>query len=132
MPDCKNAAGLHSKPEMDIIDLIIGSEGILGVITEIEVALNQKPTLMALVVFLPSEDEAISFVEDIRNSSLNPEFIEYFDSNAVNLLRNKQKENPESLPVPPIAEIEEASPIGEASWSLALFHWLLECKPLSI
>ena len=55
---------------------------------------------MALVVFLPSEDEAVGFVKDIRSSNINPEFIEYFDPNAVDLLRRKQQENPGSLPVP--------------------------------
>ncbi|HSW60629.1 MAG TPA: FAD-binding oxidoreductase, partial [bacterium] len=36
MPECKNAAGLFSEEGMDIIDLFIGSEGILGVIAEVE------------------------------------------------------------------------------------------------
>ncbi|MFW9917718.1 MAG: FAD-binding oxidoreductase, partial [Candidatus Thorarchaeota archaeon] len=36
MPPCKNAAGLYIEPHMDLIDLFIGSEGILGIITEIE------------------------------------------------------------------------------------------------
>jgi len=100
MPAGKNAAGLYSKPGMDFIDLLIGSEGILGVITEIEVILQPLLELMALVVFLPSEDEAVGFVKDIRSSNINPEFIEYFDPNAVDLLRRKQQENPGSLPVP--------------------------------
>lgn len=100
MPTCKNAAGLYSEPGMDFIDLIIGSEGILGVITEIEVILQPKSDLMALVIFLPSEEEAVGFVEDIRFSSIAPQFIEYFDPNAVDLLRNKHQENPGSLPVP--------------------------------
>ncbi|MFQ5979352.1 MAG: FAD-binding oxidoreductase [Candidatus Heimdallarchaeota archaeon] len=100
MPACKNAAGLYSKPEMDFIDLIIGSEGILGVITEIEIILEPHSEFMALVIFLPSEEEAVGFVEDIRSSNVAPEFIEYFDPNAVELLRKKHQENPGSLPVP--------------------------------
>ncbi|MFX0115704.1 MAG: FAD-binding oxidoreductase [Candidatus Hodarchaeota archaeon] len=102
MPACKNAAGLYSKPGMDFIDLIIGSEGILGVITEIEVILEPKPELMALVIFLSSEESAVGFVEDIRSSHIHPEFIEYFDPNAVDLLKQKQESNPGSLPVPSI------------------------------
>ncbi len=100
MPRCKNAAGLYIEPHMDLIDLFIGSEGILGVITEIEVILDPKPELMALVVFFPSEKEAIGFVEAIRSSNVDPDLLEYFDPNAVELLRQKQQDNPGSLSVP--------------------------------
>lgn len=100
MPLCKNAAGLYIEPHMDLIDLFIGSEGILGVITEIEVILQPKPELMALVIFFSGEKEAIGFVEDIRSSSVDPDLLEYFDPNAVELLRHKQQDNPGSLSVP--------------------------------
>ena len=39
MPAVKNAAGLYSKKGMDLIDLFIGSEGILGIISEITIKL---------------------------------------------------------------------------------------------
>ncbi|MHA2500850.1 MAG: FAD-binding oxidoreductase [Candidatus Hodarchaeales archaeon] len=78
MPLCKNAAGLYIEPHMDLIDLFIGSEGILGVITEIEAILEPKPELMALVVFFPGEEEAIGFVEAIRSSDVDPDLLEYF------------------------------------------------------
>ena len=41
MPDVKNAAGYFSKPGMDLIDLFIGHEGTLGIISEVEIALAQ-------------------------------------------------------------------------------------------
>src|SRR6202158_2327863 len=40
----KHASGYYVAPEMDVLDLFIGSEGTLGVITEIKVALLPKPT----------------------------------------------------------------------------------------
>ena len=40
MPDVKHAAGYFSKPNMDLLDLFIGSEGTLGVITEIGLQIN--------------------------------------------------------------------------------------------
>ena len=43
MPDVKHAAGYFSKPNMDLIDLFIGSEGTLGVITEIGLKLINLP-----------------------------------------------------------------------------------------
>ena len=39
----KNASGYFVAPEMDAVDLFIGSEGTLGVICEVEVRLLPKP-----------------------------------------------------------------------------------------
>jgi len=48
----KNASGYFVTPEMEAIDLFIGSEGTLGVICEIEVKLLPKPSgLLSGVVF---------------------------------------------------------------------------------
>jgi D-lactate dehydrogenase (cytochrome) len=43
MPDIKHAAGYFVKPDMDAIDLFIGSEGTLGAIAEIETRLIPEP-----------------------------------------------------------------------------------------
>jgi len=50
MPAVKNAAGYFSKPGMDLLDLFIGSEGTLGIITEAELALVQPPELILGVI----------------------------------------------------------------------------------
>ncbi len=48
----KNAAGLYIKPGMDLIDLFIGSEGKLGVITEADLILHKKPeSFISFAVF---------------------------------------------------------------------------------
>jgi len=67
----KHASGYYVAPEMDVLDLFIGSEGTLGVITEIEVALLPKPQgLLSGIVFFKSEDNLLAFVRDVRNLSL--------------------------------------------------------------
>ncbi|MGQ9722563.1 MAG: FAD-binding oxidoreductase [Candidatus Jordarchaeum sp.] len=101
MPQIKNSAGLYVLPGMDLIDLFIGCEGILGVITMVEVYITQKaPNLLSITAFLPSEGAAIEFVEDIRTdaSPIKPEAIEYFDSNAVALLRSLINEGTIQIP----------------------------------
>ncbi|MHA1352759.1 MAG: FAD-binding oxidoreductase [Candidatus Heimdallarchaeaceae archaeon] len=51
MPKCKNAAGYYYKKGMDLIDLFIGSEGTLGVITEVELWLEEMPSILENILF---------------------------------------------------------------------------------
>ena len=101
----KNAAGLFTEPSMDLIDLFIGSEGILGAITEVEVWITEKPeNVIAVTTFFPTEMDAASFVNDIRlkDSSLKTEFLEYLCPDSLKLLRKKQISDPPLVNMPPI------------------------------
>ena len=57
----KNTAGYLLRPGMDWIDLFVGSEGTLGVVTEAELALIPAPSgeFLAGVVFFPGDDAAV-------------------------------------------------------------------------
>ncbi|HBB86939.1 MAG TPA: FAD-binding oxidoreductase [Blastocatellia bacterium] len=67
----KHAAGYYVAPEMDLVDLFIGSEGTLGVVVEIEVALLPKPeALLSGIVFFSAEDDLLAFVQAARSRSL--------------------------------------------------------------
>ncbi|MEM4735652.1 MAG: FAD-binding oxidoreductase [Candidatus Thorarchaeota archaeon] len=92
MPRTKNAAGLFARQDMDLIDLFIGSEGILGVITQVELILEKLPrNIMTVMAFFPTEDDAVEFVVDARrqDSPIVMNFLEYFDSNAIRMIREK-------------------------------------------
>src|SRR5712664_293408 len=64
MPEVrKHASGYYVAPEMDVLDLFIGSEGTLAVIVEIEVRLLPKPEgLLSGIVFFKSEEDVLAFV----------------------------------------------------------------------
>jgi D-lactate dehydrogenase (cytochrome) len=110
MPSTKNAAGIFSASNMDLIDLFIGSEGIFGAITEAEVALQKWHNPISIVQFLPSDDKAIDFVISLRKEkSIRPEFIEFYSSHALNLLRKKQKEDPRIVGMPPIPDYAKSA-----------------------
>jgi len=70
MPASKNAAGFHSAPGMDLVDLFIGSEGTLGLVTEVEIALLPAPEgILAGIVFFASEEASWEFLREARARS---------------------------------------------------------------
>ena len=108
MPSTKNAAGYFCKPNMDAIDLFIGSEGTLGTITKIGLKIHHTPeTIVSSVVFFNAEKDALEFVNEARlksrrvrslstfaakessdENSINALALEYFDENALRFLQN--------------------------------------------
>lgn len=105
MPNVKkNTSGYFNKPDMDMIDLFIGSDGTLGIISEIEIELNKtKESIWGITAFMPDEDKALDLVRALRGErifndveplELKPSAIEFFNQNALNMLREQQKTNP--------------------------------------
>ncbi|MBI5807580.1 MAG: FAD-binding oxidoreductase [Ignavibacteriales bacterium] len=95
MPQTKNAAGYFCKENMDLIDLFIGSEGTLGVITEIKLKLIEyNENVFSCIIFFENENDAFNFIDESRDLSLNSSSvidargIEFFDHHTLNYLRN--------------------------------------------
>ncbi|MFX1455210.1 MAG: FAD-binding oxidoreductase [Promethearchaeota archaeon] len=106
----KNVAGIYSKPNMDLIDLFIGSEGILGIITQIDIWIIEKQTIISNVLFFNSEEDSINFTEELgQNNIASPEFIEFFSEEALELLREVQKKDPSIMKVPQIPKEAKAA-----------------------
>ena len=102
MPACKNASGYFAADGMDAIDLIIGSDGTLGVLTELTLKLVPAPKVIwAVSAFFPDEAAAIRFAEALRPVVKTAAAVEYFDGNALQILRNQKENNAafSSLPV---------------------------------
>ena len=65
----KNASGYFVAPDMDAVDLFIGSEGTLGVICEVETRLLPKPEgLLSGVVFFANEADVLALVARARTA----------------------------------------------------------------
>ena len=85
----KNASGYFFAPDMDAIDLFIGSEGTLAVICEIETRLVAKPQgLLSGVVFFANQPDVLAFVTAAR-ATLDARALEFFDDESLNFLREK-------------------------------------------
>jgi len=89
MPRVKHAAGYHCAEPMDAIDLFIGSEGTLGVITEVEVKTIDPPRkVLSLLAGWSDPAALIRFVRHVRDSNIvNPRCLEYFDSHSIRIMR---------------------------------------------
>ncbi len=91
----KNATGYFVAPEMDAIDLFIGSEGTLGVICEITARLLPKPEgLLSGVIFFENETDVLALVADVR-AHVDARAIEFFDRESLNFLHQKYPTIPE-------------------------------------
>ena len=82
----KSAAGLYLRPNMDIIDMFIGMEGVLGIITNAVIKAIKYPVICGLGVFFNNEDAALDFVEKIKNTNIDVVAIEFFNNDALKLL----------------------------------------------
>lgn len=100
----KNTSGYFNMPNMDMLDLFIGSDGTLGIITEIEIELNKtQKSDWGVTIFMPDEDKALDLVRALRGEQifrdvpqikLKPSAIEFFSHKALEMLRFQQKTNP--------------------------------------
>ena len=108
MPKAKNSAGYFVKPGMDAIDLFIGSEGTLGVITKIKIGLLPNPEkIISCVVFFESEENALDFIQKGREISytsraynniqaIDALSLEYFDEKTLDFMRDDYKQIPDN------------------------------------
>lgn len=110
IPQVKSAAGYYVKENMDLLDLFIGMEGTLGIISEIELKLIPKPlAVTALTLFMPDEESALKIVKKLRGYSENdidlltkPVAIEFFNADALNLLRESKEKSSAFANIPAI------------------------------
>jgi FAD/FMN-containing dehydrogenase len=83
----KNTAGYYMREGMDYIDLFIGSEGTLGIVTEVEVALLPIPGgLFTGVVFFDSDESALNAVDAWRPVR-GLRMLEYIDAGSLDMVR---------------------------------------------
>lgn len=113
----KNVSGFFNERPLDAIDLLIGSEGTLGVITEIELSLLPKPEgFFSGIVFFRKDDDLLGFVDEVKGTSfsvrehvagnvadegvgvpLDAALIEYFDDRALKFISEKFPETPSGM-----------------------------------
>lgn len=88
MPHAKNASGYFVADDMDAVDLVIGSDGTLGIITELELALLPAPDVTwGVSCFFAEESQAVAATIAARERMRHAAALEYFDPAALDVLR---------------------------------------------
>lgn len=111
----KHSAGYPLRPGMDWLDLLIGSEGTLAVITE--AALNLLPvpeSLLTGVLFFSDEAAALEAVEAFRDGR-KLRMLEYIDGSGLDLLRPEWAHIPDRGGAALLVE-EETGPDAADAW----------------
>ena len=115
LPLCKNAAGYYVQDGMDAVDLFIGSDGTLGIISQLTLELLPQPAhSCGLTCFFSGRDEeeareqALTYVEGLRGRE-EVAAIEYFDGPALELLRQRQQEEASLLTLGQLREAWRAA-----------------------
>jgi D-lactate dehydrogenase (cytochrome) len=112
----KNVSGFYNSQPLDAIDLFIGSEGTLGVISEIELKLLAKlEGFFSGIVFFERNEDLLGFVGEAKRisfarrsseknppanadgSALDAALIEYFDDRALHFISEKFPETPSEM-----------------------------------
>ncbi len=90
-PRCKNAAGFYVQPNMDWLDLFVGSDGTLCLFGRIKLKLIAPPAeFLSGILFLNDEEICWRLVKAIRESKTNeisPCSLEYFDDYSLQKLK---------------------------------------------
>lgn len=97
-PRVKTAAGYY--PATNLLDLIIGAEGTLGVVTRARLKLLPLPTaVLTVFTYFPDRASMLAFVVTARamDPVVGPRCIEYFDRRSLDLIRGR-------VPAVPIAD----------------------------
>ncbi len=85
IPHKKNSAGYYSRKGMRDLDLFIGSEGTLGIVTKVKVKLIPKPNFkVSLLAFFADYNNMFDFVKIARDLSVNDSSL--LDTNLIEFL----------------------------------------------
>ena len=138
MPDVpKRSAGYFARPGMDAVDLFIGSEGTLGIITEVTCdVVSPRPEIGLVWLTVPDEARALALVAALRREAqatwrsrdprgLDVAAVEHLDRRSLELVREAGADRRHDVQAPADAAValliqvelpRDAAPTSEAAY----------------
>ncbi len=113
----KRSAGYHAEPDMDLIDLFIGSEGTLGIITRVTFrTVTPAPNVVLAFVPCPDEASAIALTGRLRDASMqtwrdrapagiDAAAIEHIDHRSLQIVREDGADRRNNVAIPDATQI---------------------------
>jgi D-lactate dehydrogenase (cytochrome) len=115
-PSPKLSAGYFAAPDMDPIDLFIGSEGTLGVVTSVTLrVLPRRPAICSALVPFPIESAALAFTGALRDAAretwrtcsrrgIDASAIEFMDARSLSIVREDGADLANNIELGPASE----------------------------
>jgi D-lactate dehydrogenase (cytochrome) len=146
MPDvAKCSAGYYAAPDMDLIDLFIGSEGTLGIITRVTFrTVTPAPNVVLALVPCPDEASAIALTGRLRDASIgtwrdrsasgiDAAAIEHIDQRSLEIVREDGADRRNNVVIPEASRIAllvqlELDPAIDAAGAFDEIQQALEVK----
>ena len=106
-------AGYFIRENMDLADLFIGSQGTLGIISELELKLMPAPKHMwGMTAFFPDDENALAYVRAVKGRpdpgvplfSHRAASIEFFDRNALRMIMLRKAVTPAFRQLPDLPD----------------------------
>ncbi|MFT7520915.1 MAG: D-lactate dehydrogenase (cytochrome) [Kiritimatiellia bacterium] len=132
-PNVKTAAGFY--PALNLLDLFIGQEGTLGIITRATVRLTDLPGhVIGLLGWFANREAAVDFVVAARSLArrdasgpVSPRCLEYLDKHCLTIARQTGADVPDGAGAALFCEQEVVPSIGDeahlaAWWDLLVRH----------
>src|SRR5574340_273280 len=113
----KSSAGYFAAPGMDLVDLFVGAEGTLGVVTSVTVRTAPSPPAPCeMLVWCRDEPGGLALVSSLREAShrtwrdrdargIDVAAIEHLDRRSLDLLREDGVDRREAVAIPPDAAL---------------------------